>query len=155
MKPPYIQWLWRCTAILYLSILLYIVFFARRRRGKILFQHSEWNIKPVKGKWWYIQSWATLHPQIKYGFIENLVGNIILFVPFSFFLFFLFQLQKFRNNILLSCLVSICIELVQFITGKGVADIDDVLLNTLGAVVGFVLSKWLYRIMPAQLKTIH
>lgn len=37
-------------------------------------------------------------------------------------------------------LVSFSIELLQFITGKGVADIDDIILNTIGGAVGFLIA---------------
>jgi glycopeptide antibiotics resistance protein len=135
------NFLWKTAALLYGGTLLYIVFFARRRRGRILFQHSEWNIIPLKNKWHYISNWHGLHEKVRQAFVENALGNIILFIPLSFFLYCLFRVEQFRRNVLLCCGISAGIELIQFITGKGVADIDDIILNTLGAMAGFGLGR--------------
>ncbi|MBX3256833.1 MAG: VanZ family protein [Chitinophagaceae bacterium] len=138
------DFLWRAAATLYGVTLFYIVFLARRRQGSVLFTRNEWNITPVKTKWHYISNWHALHGSVKYGFIENILGNILLFIPFSFFLFFLLHIRQLKKNLLLSGAASAGIEIVQFITGKGVADIDDVILNMLGAVTGFAVAAFIY-----------
>jgi glycopeptide antibiotics resistance protein len=133
--------LWYCPAFIYGGTLLYIVFFARRRRENVLFRYSEYNIIPLKDKWHYISNWNGLHEKVRQAFIENALGNIILFIPLSFFMYYLFRVEQLRRNMLLCCCCSAGIELIQLITGKGVADIDDIILNTLGAAAGFVLAR--------------
>jgi glycopeptide antibiotics resistance protein len=70
--------------------------------------------------------------------------NVLLFVPFGFGLPFISNFSM-RKIILLGALFSITIELLQFITGLiahmtfRVADINDVIFNTLGTVVGYLL----------------
>ena len=70
------------------------------------------------------------------GYIGNLAGNVLLFVPMGFLLKALDSTRSTRHIVLLGTLISISIELLQFIFKIGVCDIDDVLLNTLGTLCG-------------------
>ena len=73
-------------------------------------------------------------------FFKNVIGNIILFIPYGFFTSYILNLNKARSVTLMSLLVSISIESTQLIIGR-VFDIDDILLNTIGALIGFGLYK--------------
>ena len=67
-------------------------------------------------------------------------GNILGFIPFGFFLPLISK--RFRNGFvvaLLGFLTSTLIEILQMLTKAGVCDIDDVILNTAGAVIGYIL----------------
>lgn len=70
----------------------------------------------------------------------NLLGNVVCLMPFAFFLPLLFKkidnVKKFLITIL--C-ITLGIELLQFITFSGSCDIDDVILNTLGAFVMYLI----------------
>ena len=81
----------------------------------------------------------------KYNFkviFINLVANIITFVPLRFFITLLFRRNLKLINTFLSCLfIIICIEIGQFILNVGVLDIDDIILNTLGCILGFMFYK--------------
>ena len=71
--------------------------------------------------------------------IINLVGNVIMFVPFGYLLPGLFP--KFRSFIrfFLICLVLIClVEFLQLVTLLGVMDVDDVILNMAGFSIGYI-----------------
>lgn len=132
--------------VCYLSVLLYVVFFARRRGalkgsgiGELL------NLQPVINQF---RTFRNIHPgQTKelFNFYSNLVGNILLFSPLPFFLASLVQLKTFTKIILISLLASLSIELVQFCFRIGVADIDDVLLNVSGAAFGCLLLHGYFR----------
>lgn len=71
-------------------------------------------------------------------FIKNVLGNIVLFIPYGFFVSYFLNLKKKRSALLLILLVSISIEVTQLIIGR-VFDIDDILLNSLGGIIGFLL----------------
>ena len=65
-------------------------------------------------------------------------GNAIGFFPLGFFLPILFEKQrKFSRFIAASVLAIMCIELLQLVTMRGSLDIDDVILNAIGACLGF------------------
>ena len=74
--------------------------------------------------------------------ITNIVGNIIACMPFAFFLPLLFKRQ---NNLkfftLTMILIVLIIELLQFITLSGSFDIDDLILNVLGAIILYMILK--------------
>ena len=44
-----------------------------------------------------------------------------------------------RFTVLLGFVISVCIETVQLLTGRGYCQLDDVVMNTLGALVGYVV----------------
>ena len=71
----------------------------------------------------------------KRAFVYLFFGNIIWFVPFGFLLKKLTRLTT-AKIIFFGFLLSLFIEVMQFIFGMGVSEIDDLLLNTLGAAIG-------------------
>jgi glycopeptide antibiotics resistance protein len=85
-------------------------------------------------------------PKAELNFYIDIFGNILLFIPFAFILFLVFNIKSGKKIILISLLTSICIETIQFLLGIGVADIDDVILNTIGACIGVLLLKFLPRL---------
>ena len=80
--------------------------------------------------------------------MENIGGNLILFVPLGVLLPLLFRpLRSLGPLLWRSELISLAIEVTQMLTGARAVDIDDVILNTTGAALGFVL----FRIAAALL----
>ncbi len=71
-------------------------------------------------------------------FIYNIIGNIILFLPFGFFISSYINLKKITQIIFLVIIISTSIELVQYEIGRSF-DIDDIILNVIGAAFGFLL----------------
>lgn len=78
------------------------------------------------------------------NFYENLFGNILMFIPLGIFLPWLYN-KTFWQTMLIAAMASSLIEFIQylnmFLGYYRYVDIDDVLLNTLGAITGF----WLYK----------
>lgn len=74
-------------------------------------------------------------------FIRNVLGNILLFVPFGIFATRYIKNKKAYLTVILTFLVSCSIEFAQSLIGR-TADIDDVILNTLGGLLGFLLYKF-------------
>lgn len=80
-------------------------------------------------------------------FILNNIGNIILFLPFGFFLpMRCRKINKLSKSLLVGMAFSVSIEIVQLFMPNRWTDIDDVLLNTLGTGIGYSLFKMLNRI---------
>ena len=72
----------------------------------------------------------------------NLWGNVILFIPLGFFLPRIFpRLRKFWRTILAAALIVTAVELTQLFTLLGYCDIDDLILNLIGAAVGYGIFK--------------
>lgn len=74
-------------------------------------------------------------------FIRNVIGNVLLFVPFGVFVTHYVKNNKIYPTLFLSLLVSCSIEFAQSSIGR-TADIDDVILNTLGGVLGYLIYKF-------------
>jgi len=71
-------------------------------------------------------------------FIKNILGNIMLFVPYGFLASYLLNNKKFSVITILTLIVSLTIETVQYYIGR-VFDIDDIILNLLGGIIGFLI----------------
>jgi len=83
------------------------------------------------------------YPFAEYTF-QNLIGNIILFIPFGIFLPILsYRYRSLANVIIMAFICSASIETVQFIERQfeiyRYVDIDDVILNVSGAIIGFII----------------
>ncbi len=75
-------------------------------------------------------------------FLMNIIGNFILFMPFAFFLPVLFKKQKnFFVFFFTVAFLSFVAEFLQVIFMTGTGDIDDLILNTLGACFLFGILK--------------
>lgn len=99
-----------------------------------------------------------------YFALENIIGNLILFIPLGIFLPLLFaNFRKFKKVVIISFLCSLVIECTQHILRQfgtyRTVDIDDIILNTLGAMIGwFIFSKLLTRYLfrgSIELKNMH
>ena len=72
--------------------------------------------------------------------IINLGGNVIMFVPLGFFLPRVFPaLNKFHRTLLATVLIISAVELTQLFTLLGSCDIDDLILNVMGAAIGYII----------------
>jgi glycopeptide antibiotics resistance protein len=71
---------------------------------------------------------------------KQIIGNSVMLLPMGIFIPLLFpKLSGFFPVFFICLLVSVCIELMQLITSYRSTDIDDVILNTAGAIVGYIL----------------
>ena len=81
----------------------------------------------------------------------QILGNLAMLLPLGMYLPLRYRrLQHFLVVALVCCLVSVLIETLQLITSFRSADVDDVLLNTVGGCVGF----WLLRLIQAMGKAL-
>ena len=115
------------VSLAYSSLFVYVLFFARRRRN---LSQRIFNIVPFTSTLENFRNLTSYNNHELYNFYSNLIGNVVLFVPFPSMLFFLFKIKSRKNIFLLTFFSSVVIELIQYIFKRGVADIDDVFLNT-------------------------
>lgn len=85
--------------------------------------------------WSYNTEATSLHSAI---FIEN-VMNILIFVPIGFLLGCVNKDIGWKRVMVITVCISASIEILQFILHRGFTEVDDVIHNTLGAIVGFGL----------------
>lgn len=70
-------------------------------------------------------------------FFYNVIGNIVLFIPFGYFVSDYLKAKKIHHILIDSILISLTAELIQYKIGRAF-DVDDIILNVLGAILGFM-----------------
>jgi len=78
-------------------------------------------------------------------FVKNIIGNVLLFVPYGFFTALYVDIKKSRSAFFLVLLASFAIEFTQLGIGR-VFDVDDIILNVLGGMIGFYIFRILDKI---------
>jgi glycopeptide antibiotics resistance protein len=90
------------------------------------------------------------HPNITTFCLRNTLGNIVLFLPLGSLLPLTFvRFRSLKQLLAVAVCLSLSIETIQFfsrfIGSLRAVDIDDVLLNTLGACLGFAIYRFIRR----------
>ena len=75
--------------------------------------------------------------------IINFATNLLLFAPMGFFVPILFQsrIKNTKQFAIMIIMLTLIVEILQFITYRGSTDIDDIILNTIGASIVYMLMK--------------
>lgn len=77
--------------------------------------------------------------------IVNLVGNVVMFIPLGYFLPRIWKgMRKLWKVFFLVLLGIVAVELLQLVTLLGSCDVDDIILNLVGTVIGYAT----WRILP-------
>lgn len=97
---------------------------------------------------WSTSNYVPFKEMFRYSFgsrlfFKNVVGNMLMFMPFGFFVAYILKLKKVCIMSLLSLIVSLTIETIQSLIGR-VFDVDDIILNVIGAILGFLVFKIVY-----------
>ncbi len=71
-------------------------------------------------------------------FIKNIIGNIVLFIPFGFFTSYYLNQKKVLVPTFITLVVSLCAEAIQYHIGR-VFDVDDIILNVFGGFLGYLI----------------
>ncbi|MFI3214047.1 MAG: VanZ family protein [Eubacteriales bacterium] len=103
-------------------------------KGVVLEGLKQANFTPLKTIKMYIRYYDRLNS------FENLFGNVIAFVPLGILLPLVHE--KSKNFFVLLCntfLLILGIELFQLYSAFGAFDVDDIILNMAGAIIGYVM----------------
>ena len=83
--------------------------------------------------------------------IRNLLGNLIMFLPMGIYLpYYIKKINKVSGFTILMIILLFIIEVIQVVTKRGSFDIDDFILNMLGALIGFGI--WKMKVVQKLLK---
>ena len=128
--------------VVYIAVLFYLLFFSETY-GRTMDSGYRYNLEPFKE---IKRFWSNRNALGWRSVITNLAGNIIAFVPFGFFLPMLCRLgRNIISCILLSGLFSLAVESVQLFTKVGAFDVDDIMLNAVGGLVGYLFYYMIWR----------
>lgn len=123
--------------LLYLVLLIYFLFFAESYGRGYEERSYSYNLVPfleMKRFWTYRKQLGFL------AVFTNLAGNVIGFVPFGAILPILYR--NARNMFKITFLAfecSLLVECTQLIFRVGSFDVDDLILNTLGGFLGYLI----------------
>ena len=106
---------------------------------------GSWNFAPTIIKYlsgeWSGGSWVNF----------MFLGNILLFVPMGVFLPIIWKTITFKRIIGIGFLISIILEIIQPVLGRSF-DVDDLIMNTLGTIIGYLLVRLAQAIFKNRFK---
>lgn len=136
--------------ILYILLLIIVLFRTQHQTRSI-------NLIPFRGVVSYLSgedlvsgkdSAAVLHAFM----LSNLLGNIVLFIPLGVYVTLFTEGKTIWKNTALILFVSILVEILQFTFKFGIGDVDDVILNTVGGLIGCTLCRMVYLVCKDEYK---
>ena len=90
--------------------------------------------------------WHNPYPDVLWTVVYNIGGNIAMFVPLGFFLrSWLPKCRSFWRCMTAVAVIMTTVELCQLFTLRGFCEVDDVMLNLLGAAIGWLIAKPIVR----------
>lgn len=121
--------------LLYLALLSYLMFFSEDFGRTNPNRGYAYNLAPFKEIMRFITYYETLGMR---AVVVNLAGNVIAFMPFGFFMPVVSRRSRGPVRIIfLGFGFSLMLETIQLVFKVGSFDVDDLILNTLGAAIGF------------------
>ena len=119
----------------YLVLLLYFLFFAESFGRTNIPERYQYNLMPFHEINRYLLNYEVLGWKLVF---LNLIGNVLAFVPLGFLVPVFFDPKpRFLRMFAVSVLLSFGVELIQLVFQVGSFDVDDILLNTLGSMIGY------------------
>lgn len=117
-------------------VLLFHIMFRADQLGRSEHADFAYNLELFKE----IKRFYAYRETIGYtAFLLNIVGNVVLFMPFGFILPALVKRANLLHVFILTIMLSLSIEVAQLITKLGSFDVDDLFLNTVGGVAGCII----------------
>lgn len=119
--------------IFYTLFLLYMMFYGC---GRVAGEIGYIQLKPFKTIKYFLGDNIAIQK-----FAVNIIGNILVFIPFGWLS--LWSRKKFSlPKLIVGFPIAVAIiEMVQYFSGRGTADVDDLFLNTFGMLLGYLLLK--------------
>ena len=139
--------------VFYMYAVFRIILFKFRWRDMTFLVHQlQWNLRNPellmyqwqRGNFTPFQTIIiNIHSLSGWHDLSNFVGNIAAFIPFGMFLVLLSKNKgmSFKGALALSFSLSLCLECLQIVFSLGIFDVDDLILNTSGGLLGYCAIK--------------
>jgi len=128
----------------YCALMIYLLFLQRDYTiSSSLKEHIENSVNVIPfhsiDRFIYIINHYGMTSDLTRFAIINLVGNVIMFIPLGYFLVVIFHKQRNILYFFMTCFIIIgSIEVLQLLTMLGSFDVDDLLLNMVGCLIGYL-----------------
>ena len=119
----------------YTLFLLYLMFFGM---GRYQYDDNIVRLQPIISTIWFIEgtiSWFEI--------VKIVLGNVVMFIPFGFLGCFFLHLQYLKKLFIDFVSAIVIVEALQYFSRLGVFDVDDVILNTFGVYLGFLMKNFI------------
>ena len=126
-----------------LTILLFLfVYYLLLLCSTVIFREARTTLHQGFNPFWHYKAFS----QGKLLLLPEAVMNVLVFIPIGFALCLTFRRIRWWQTVVIGMALSVGIELLQLVFKRGCADIDDVIHNTLGCVVGcglyWAMTRW-------------
>lgn len=133
------EWIGAILFLSYLMLLMYVMFFSEMLGRTDADRIVRFNLYPFKE---ILRFWKHRNALGYEAVFWNLGGNVLCFMPFGVFVMWLWKnMDRWYLVASLSLYLSLLIELVQYFMKVGSFDVDDLLLNTIGGILGYICCK--------------
>lgn len=123
--------------VIYIIALCYFLFFAESMGRTTRGDEYRYNLQPL---FEIKRIWRSRHILGMKYVILNFAGNVIAFIPFGYLLPKMVKKKpRLFHTVLFSFEFSLLVELTQLISRTGSFDVDDLILNTFGGLIGYIL----------------
>lgn len=123
--------------VIYIIALCYFLFFAESMGRTTRGDEYHYNLQPL---FEIKRIWRSSHILGMKYVILNFAGNVIAFIPFGYLLPKIVKKKpRLFHTVLFSFEFSLLVELTQLISRTGSFDVDDLILNTFGGLIGYIL----------------
>lgn len=134
-KAKRIRTLGKILFVVYILFLLYFLIFSDWYGRSGVMENYHYNLTPfceIRRFWEYREKlgvWSVI----------NLLGNVLVFVPFGFFKPMASKKRSFMGTVFDGIFLSLVVEVFQLFSKVGRFDVDDLILNTSGVILGYLI----------------
>ncbi|WP_288461315.1 VanZ family protein [uncultured Chryseobacterium sp.] len=124
----------------YTLFLLYLMFFGM---GRTQMEDNLLTIEPIFSTINFIKgciSWKEI--------VTIVAGNVVMFIPFGFLGWIFPRLQNLQNLLFTFISAITIVEAIQYFSRMGIFEVDDILLNTFGVFLGFLMKNFIEKRFP-------
>lgn len=127
----------------YTLFLLYLMFFGM---GRTQMEDNLLTIEPIFSTINFIKgciSWKEI--------VTIVVGNVVMFIPFGFLGWVFPKLQDLQNLLFTFISAITIVEALQYFSRMGIFEVDDIILNTFGVFLGFLMKNFIEKRFPNRM----
>lgn len=84
-----------------------------------------------------------------YDLAIQIIGNIAIFIPVGIMCNYLFENNALGKSISVGILISLLIEILQLVLRRGCCELDDLISNSIGIIIGFLIMS-MYRVITTK-----
>ncbi|MBM6614403.1 VanZ family protein [Desemzia sp. RIT804] len=124
--------------VFYILLLIHLTVF----RGETTLSSVTIHLQPLSVINWvpFVETIKLTNGLSMFSYYYNLYGNILWFVPMGFgAAYLLSEKHSFLRTLSIGFFVSLSIEVLQYLFDTGITDIDDLIFNTVGTIIGILL----------------